>query len=380
VQPQPEESFSDHPEPEALTSAISDYLGAAVERLRVLASGWETTLYEFALSARSDLLSDVDAGMPLVLRFYPSAAAAEKGAREYRIIRHLAASGYPVPRPLLFEPRPSAAGAPFMIMERLRGGPLFAIRSFPQAFKTFSLGFLAFVREQARLHRLALPNAALKDLSTIATPNPLTPLANQAAPTGDTAETSAAARLLERALTTVATRVEQGPLPGLAEAAACLQQRVAKFCDGPTSVVHMDYHPQNVLVEGTRVTGVIDWAGATTGDRHFDAATTSLILATSAMEHPVWMRDNAAGRNLRRTFCALYVALYHAIAPMEFKRLHFYQGLAGALRLSMLGMMLVRGPQSVGFRQGASAEVTPTVLRLLGRYVSRKSGALASVP
>ncbi len=380
MQPPPETSFNDSPEPETLTAALADYLGAAVERLRVLASGWETTLYEFALGARTELLNNVDVGMPLVLRFYPSAAAAEKGAREYRIISHLSASGYPVPRPLLFEPRPSAVGAPFLVMERLRGGPLFAIRSFPQAFKTFSLGFLGFVREQARLHRIALSGAALKELSGALATKRLEPSAGQAVPTRDASEVSAAARLLDRALVTVATRVEQGPLPGLAEAAAFLRQRAAQFGDGPTSVVHMDYHPQNVLVEGPRVTGVIDWAGATTGDRHFDAATTSLILATSAMEHPVWMRDNLAGRNLRRTFCALYVALYHAIAPMEFKRLHFYQGLAGALRLSMLGMMRVRGPQSVGFRAGASAEVTPAVLRLLSRYAARKIGTPVDVP
>ncbi|HVA41419.1 MAG TPA: hypothetical protein VNF49_12190, partial [Candidatus Binataceae bacterium] len=93
-----------------------------------------------------------------------------------------------------------------------------------------------------------------------------------------------------------------------------------------------------------------------------------------------WMRDNAAGNNLRRTFNALYLALYHAWAPMDLRRLRYYQGLAGALRLSMLGMMRVRGPQSVGFRPGAISEVTPSVLRLLSRYVARKTGAAVSIP
>jgi hypothetical protein len=40
----------------------------------------------------------------------------------------------------------------------------------------------------------------------------------------------------------------------------------------------------------------------------------------------------------------------------------------------MLGMMRVRGPQSVGFRAGAIREVTPSVLRLLSGYVARKTG------
>jgi hypothetical protein len=59
---------------------------------------------------------------------------------------------------------------------------------------------------------------------------------------------------------------------------------------------------------------------------------------------------------------------------MELRRLRYYQGLAGTLRLSMLGLMRVRGPQSVGFRPGAISEVTPLVLRVLSSYVARKTG------
>ncbi|WP_250003669.1 phosphotransferase [Actinoplanes sp. M2I2] len=38
-------------------------------------------------------------------------------------------------------------------------------------------------------------------------------------------------------------------------------------------LVHFDYHPGNVLVDGGRVTGLIDWDGAARGDRHFDLVT-----------------------------------------------------------------------------------------------------------
>ena len=347
-------------EPETLAAALSAYLGAGVERLRVLASGWETTLYEFALRERTGMLPGAEAGAPLVLRFYPSVEAADKGAMEFRTISRLSSAGFPVPRPYLFEPGGGAIGAPFLVMERLGGGPLFAIRSFPQAFKTFSMGFLGFVRTQARLHRMTLAQE------------------QDAAYPG--MEDGAAARLLEHTLETLAARVAQGPLPGLADALERLRHRAAEFEDAPPSFLHLDYHPQNVLVKGFRVKGVIDWANAAIGDRHFDAATTAVILSTSAMEHPRWMRENAAGNNLRRTFNALYLALYHAIAPMELRRLRFYQGLAGALRLSMLGMMRVRGPQSVGFRPGAISEVTPSVLRLLCGYVARKTGAVVTIP
>lgn len=378
----------DNPEPETLTEALSVYLGAGVDRLRVLASGWETTLYEFALRARTELMAGVEAETPLVLRLYPSVEAAEQGAQEYRTIRELAAAGYPVPRPYLFEPGGAAIGAPFLVMERLRGGPLFAIRSFPQAFKTFSLGFLGFVRAQARLHRMALSPSMIETLEANAASNRIAPGRQTArtsvrgAPAAATCVSldGAAARMLERALETVAARVENGPLPGLAEALAYLRRRASEFRAAPPSVIHMDYHPQNVMVEGTRVTGVIDWAHAAMGDRHFDAATTAVILSTSAMEHPRWMRDNVAGNSLRRNFYALYVALYHAMAPMELKRFRYYQAVAAALRLSMLGMMRVRGPASVGLRPGSINEVTPAVLRLLSRRAARKTGIRVTVP
>jgi len=79
----PDASHQFPAEPETLTAALSAYLGAAVEQLRVLASGWETTLYEFELRTPSGLLPGVEAGIPLVLRFYPSLEAADKGALEY---------------------------------------------------------------------------------------------------------------------------------------------------------------------------------------------------------------------------------------------------------------------------------------------------------
>lgn len=38
-------------------------------------------------------------------------------------------------------------------------------------------------------------------------------------------------------------------------------------------LAHLDFHPGNVLVDGGRVTGVVDWDGAGRGDRLFDLVT-----------------------------------------------------------------------------------------------------------
>ncbi|MDY7087042.1 MAG: phosphotransferase [Actinomycetota bacterium] len=75
------------------------------------------------------------------------------------------------------------------------------------------------------------------------------------------------------------------PLAGHSARTAALLDRVHQVgAAGSVMVgddlVHMDYHPGNVLVDAQgRVTGLIDWDGATRGDRHFDLVTLRFVLA-----------------------------------------------------------------------------------------------------
>ncbi len=62
-----------------------------------------------------------------------------------------------------------------------------------------------------------------------------------------------------------------GPDPALRACLAALPAR-------PPALVHLDYHPLNVLVEGGQVTAVLDWANARTGDPRADVARTLSIL------------------------------------------------------------------------------------------------------
>src|SRR5271156_5358814 len=281
---------------------LSNYLDAPVARLSILASGWETTVFEFTLGAPSKSFAAIPVGLPMVLRFYQGSAADAKGAREHTTIDRLFAARYPVPRPYAFEADHHALGAPFLIMQKLAGGQLFAVRSFPSAFKTFSMAFFSFVRTHSKLHKLDAASTELREI-----PHAYAPIGTA----------SADSPLLDRVLAIIANRVETGPLPGLREALNLVTERAPKFRRSPDSLVHMDYHPLNVMVSGTRVTGVIDWVNTDVGDRHLDAAMTAVILSSSALDHPRWMRDNLVGNGLRASFAALYMPLYHAMAPME---------------------------------------------------------------
>jgi aminoglycoside phosphotransferase (APT) family kinase protein len=339
---------------------LAAYLNASLASFKILDAGWETIIFEFVLATRSGPSANLPLETPLVLRFYEGTRAQDKSLREVAVLRRLAADGFPVPVAYLFEPDFEPLGAPFLVMQRLDGGPLFASRSFPQAFKTFALGFFAFVRTQARLHRI-------------------TALANDYPRAYQAAGIAPDAPLLDRLLGIIGDRIERGPLSGLKAALVRLHEQADRLRAGPEAPLHMDYHPQNVLVQGLHVTGVIDWVNADRGDRHLDAATTSVILATSAMDHPRWMRDNVAGNFLRANFASMYLPLYHAMLPMELARFRYCQGVAALLRLSMFGMMRMRGADAAGFRPEAMRNVTPSVVRLLSRYATRKIGVPTSI-
>jgi Phosphotransferase enzyme family len=56
-------------------------------------------------------------------------------------------------------------------------------------------------------------------------------------------------------------------------------------------LVHLDYHPGNVLVSDGRITGVVDWDGAARGDRHLDLVTLRFDLAVRAPQLTGWLDD-----------------------------------------------------------------------------------------
>lgn len=47
----------------------------------------------------------------------------------------------------------------------------------------------------------------------------------------------------------------------------------AHECQKRNDIVHFDFHPNNILIEDDRITGVIDWESSVSGDCAFDLAT-----------------------------------------------------------------------------------------------------------
>jgi aminoglycoside phosphotransferase (APT) family kinase protein len=57
-----------------------------------------------------------------------------------------------------------------------------------------------------------------------------------------------------------------------------LQQALGELKTNSSALLHLDYHLENVMVEGNQVTGVIDWANVHVGDKRADIARTYTIL------------------------------------------------------------------------------------------------------
>jgi aminoglycoside phosphotransferase (APT) family kinase protein len=71
-----------------------------------------------------------------------------------------------------------------------------------------------------------------------------------------------------------------------------LQERLFSLPLQTDALLHMDFHPLNVMLQGDNITGVLDWAGATAGDPRADFAR----FVTIANLGPVSPRPNAPAK------------------------------------------------------------------------------------
>jgi aminoglycoside phosphotransferase (APT) family kinase protein len=86
-----------------------------------------------------------------------------------------------------------------------------------------------------------------------------------------------------------------------------LQARLRASAGHRRQLLHLDYHPLNVLTHATGVSAVLDWANACAGDPRADLARTYTILLVEPHmpgREPLWYR--AARRLLAQTWLAGY--------------------------------------------------------------------------
>lgn len=219
-------------------------------------------------------------GREFVLRRPPRGAVrgtAHDMVREFRVLQALHAAGVKVPRPLSLCEDPSLLGAPFYVMERVRGIILRGTR--------LTSGMDA---RQSRTLTLSL----VRTLAGIHAVDPRTPaLAALGHPEGYAGRQVAGwTRRWEAARTTEVRSIER--------TAAWLAERVQGRPTMPArpALVHNDFKFDNLVLDPadrTRVLAVLDWEMATLGDAALDLGTT-LAYWCDPTDPPEWQAIQAA--------------------------------------------------------------------------------------
>ena len=221
--------------------------------------GFDTRIFAFRLGGAPTVFSG-----PLILRLLGLHHDPTRVRRERATQNALAGLGYPAPRALLATTDTAPLGGACLIMERLPGKSLLQARFFNIS--------RVLVETQLRLHALDA-EVLLRALDQ----------EGLAASAAGAPTISRDMVTLDGHLAQLEDRVVRGALDGLRPAMTWL---LAHRPPEPARrvICHGDFHPHNILVSGSAVTGVIDWPNAIVADPAYDVAATKTILSLTPVE------------------------------------------------------------------------------------------------
>jgi aminoglycoside phosphotransferase (APT) family kinase protein len=308
------------------------------------ASSWETTAYRFQLAGTSRLSPAYR--QPLVLRLFPNARGLPHARHEFAVQGFLQRHGYRVPAPLLLGDNCDLLGGPFLIMEFVPGKTPF------DTLLRRPWSLLSQVQAMAAAH------VQLHDVPAKKFPGPR-------------------GRLLPRSLKVCQSLIEQHELHGLEVGLRWLEKHRPPQPKVPC-VLHLDYHPLNLVGPENGPLVVLDWNHADRGDPHADVATSLMLIAcVPTGTSSVWNgMVSAVGRPMLGT---LYRQAYARLRPLDRSKLAYYQAWAALNRLCRYGRWLRVGAEQDGFKQALTAHLTPTAVATLCHYFRRFSGVAAEL-
>lgn len=252
-----------------------------------LTGGAFSVMYQFELTGATPEWS-----VPLVLRFVPFPgtqvlieAGLQEGAR---------ASGVPAPAVLLVEADSDLLGFPFMVMEKVPGHGF--VRGIQ--WHRFARSFPALLRSWPKTFREVISMLGAVDVAPV-----VTALSRFGIST-------------EEALTTrhlVWASDELGRVDAFQDLIAWLTLHQPPL-PSRLSLVHGDLWPANVMVEGTKVTGLVDWTLGAIGDPALDVgfACVGMARMPEPFPPPPPIRNivHAAGLNIAGRMAEKTAALF----------------------------------------------------------------------
>lgn len=194
---------------------------------------------------------------------------------EYRLLKRLQSTDLPVPRPKWIDENGDRLGQPTMIMERLPGKCHYYLLNDPERSLEARLDLARQLLDVlARIHDVNWKGLGLDAVLTVPTVRP----------------SIAALDQWDGAL----ARNQIEAYPELTLISAWL--RATAPCSEELALVHGDFKPGNVLVEGGEVCGVLDWETAHIGDPLEDVGWMLQPLRTREQQIPeLWEKEHIVG-------------------------------------------------------------------------------------
>jgi len=296
-----------------------------VSDLTAISSGWESDIYSFAVEHGP---ADGRRREELILRIYPADDAYDKSGHEFHGMSQLHKAGYPVPQVLILERENSPFGKPFVIMERIEGQVLWPLLFGSPQEKQQELLTL-FCNLFVQLHALewrsfdyaqgrAQDKPFVHNVARYDTGDPYT--------------------FVDRWLETYRSYLSTFPSPGFLAVIEWLEARRDQVPCLRPSLIHLDYHPDNVLLRDDGSAVVIDWTQLDISDSRFDLAWTLVLV--SSLKGAKWRH-----RILQE---------YERLAGASAEQIAYFEVAACAKRLGSVVLSLSYGPEKLGMRPDAA--------------------------
>ena len=282
----------------------------AVSEVKEITMGWETELHSFDVEFRKagNLVRE-----ERVVRLYPGIPAADKAAKEFKVMSRLSQAGYPVPEVFHLDTDKETLGRPFIIMERVRGHNMTEGFLKSSGEKLDSL-VTVFIKLFVDLHNLDGARLFPGDYFV-----------------GDTAT------YVNRVLDSARMSIEGYGIGWLGPVLDWLNEHKTGVSTEGLSIVHKDFHPNNIIIREDGSPVVIDWGAVEAGDYRADIAWTILLMSI------YW--DPAVGK--------VILEKYQEISGRVVRDFEFFEVLAIFRRLQDVSVSFTSGAEEMGMRSGA---------------------------
>jgi aminoglycoside phosphotransferase (APT) family kinase protein len=300
--------------------------------------GWEAYTYGFQLTAAG---LPAEFLQPLILRLYGNDRGLPYAEHEFAVQSHLDRLGYPVAKPLLLEKDCARLGGPFMVMAQVPGKTL--LRAMLQQPWRLWTAPRQMAKAQVRLHELSA-----KGFPT------------------------ARGTVLERRLARLADCIWQHRLAGLKPGLDWLCRHRPEP-PALARILHLDFHPINLMQRAGAPLVALDWTEADVGDYHADVATT-LLLLDCWRPRSVSLSDRLSIALGRSFFKRWYLRAYRRWLPLDNGKLAYYRAWAALSKLCKCGCMLDTGPEANGIKSTSLQYLEPAHVHGLEAYFQKWTG------